>query len=53
MASGPGRRARPSSQLVSTHTGLTLCRTSSSRRRISAGRPTRLWRSLIEDQRAR
>src|SRR5258705_183446 len=42
-----------SSQLVSTHTGLTLWQTSSSRRRISAGRPTRLWTSLIEEQRAR
>jgi hypothetical protein len=35
----------------------TNCRTtrpgSPDRRRISAGRPTRLWRSLIEDQRAR
>lgn len=36
-----------SSQLVSTHIGLTLWQTSSSRRRISAGRPARLWRSLI------
>jgi acetoin utilization deacetylase AcuC-like enzyme len=41
-----------SSRLVSTHTGSTLWQTSTSRRRISAGRRTGSWRSLTRDQRA-